>query len=354
MSDNSSNSPTVGMAAAATAAAEASAKSSAGVGLVGLEEHCLPEEVRADWQRHYSGGSYRELNELADIHGGRLADMDRYGVEMMVLSLTVDGPQGEPNPSVAQDMAKRANDALAKIVARRPDRFAAFGCLAMQDVDVACREFERVVGELGMCGVMLNNVQRNGPDADSVLFYDLPQYDAFWETAQRLNAPAYLHPGWPTPARQRDIAGFYWLNAATWEFSAQTGTHALRIITSGVFDRYPGAQLILGHNGEHIVGDMWRIHNRIKIHPRGYRAKQSVRSYFRSNVHITTSGQFSTPYLRQCISEIGADRVMFSIDTPYEKTSAGAPWFRSAEMSPEERIAIGRGNAIRLLKLPLR
>lgn len=324
------------------------------IGLIALEEHCLPEEVRADWLRHYSGGSHPELLQLADIHDQRLSDMDRFGVEMMVLSLTVDGPQGEPDVAVAQNMAKRGNDALAKAISRRPDRFAGFGCLAMHDVDEACREFERVVRDLGMRGVLLNNVQRTGTDPDSVLFYDLPQYDAFWETAQRLDASVYLHPAWPTPGRVRDIDGFRWLNAAAWEFSAQTGTHALRIITSGVFDRYPGAQLILGHNGEHIVGDLWRIDNRIKIDPRGCRAKRSVRSYFQSNVCITTSGQFSTPYLRQCVSEIGADRVMFSVDTPYESTARAVPWFRGVEMSADERRAVGRDNAIRLLKLPLK
>jgi 2,3-dihydroxybenzoate decarboxylase len=340
--------------AAAAASTDAFAQTPSGFPLIGVEEHCLPPEVRPDWERGFGEGSYGVMGDwLNNIYTDRIAEMDQHGIEMMVLSLTAGGPQSEPDAAKAQDMTRRGNDALAKLVARRPDRFAAFGSLAMHDVDIACREFERCVRDLGMHGVMLNNFQLNGPDPESVLFYDLPQYDAFWETAQRLGAPVYLHPNYATPAREHDLQGFKWLREATWMFAVQTGTHALRIITSGVFDRYPGAQLILGHNGEHIVGDMWRINNRIRLNPAGYKAKEPVRSYFRSNVYITTSGQFSTNALKYCIEEVGSDRIMFSVDTPYERITDGVPWFRSAEISDAERRAIGRDNAIRVLKLRL-
>jgi 2,3-dihydroxybenzoate decarboxylase len=228
-------------------------------------------------------------------------------------------------------------------------------------VDAACREFERVVKTLRMPGVLLNGFQLVG-DERGALFYDQPEYDAFWETAQRLDAPVYLHPG-PNAGGMLDIKGypqyyakFPWLHSAAWFWAVETGSHALRIITSGVFDRFPKAQLVLGHNGEHIVGDIWRLDKRIANMPLPvpYPAKKPVRSYFKSNVHITTSGEFSDPALRHMIQEIGSDRVLFAIDTPYEHMEEGAAWFDTAPLSVAERQAIARGNAIRVFKLPVK
>lgn len=325
-----------------------------------IEEACLPAEVFSEWERLLGFHLSNEWKErLSDFGSRRLEEMDRCGIEMSVLSLTVPGPQGERDPATADSMARRGNDALAKAISARPDRYAGFGCLSMHDVDAACREFERAVKELGMRGVLLNNFQLTG-DRDRPLFYDQRRFDPFWDTAQRLDVPVYLHPG-PTSHGYGpdagewgpDLDGVTWLKDAAWAWGAHTGTHALRIITTGVFDRFPGAQLVLGHNGEHIVYDLWRIDNRIRLLPQDCPAKKSVRSYFRTNVQITTSGEFSDPAIRHAIQEIGADRVLFSIDTPYEDSEAGASWFASAPLDEEERRAIARGNAIRLLKLPI-
>lgn len=334
---------------------QAAGRSSArGAGTIAIEEACLPLEVLADWER-IRGRQYSSewRPRLTDIHGHRLEEMDRFGIEMQVISLTVPGPQGDPNPVSAQDAARRGNDALAKAVAKRTDRFAAFGALAMHDVEVACREFERVVRELGMRGVLLNNYQRDG---GSLLFYDDRRFDPFWDMAQKLDVPVYLHP-YVAPEvgeRRLDFEGFDWLDDAAWTYAIDTGLHALRIVTSGVFDRFPKAQLILGHMGEHIVYDMWRIGNRLRRQPEGCPAENEIRHYFRNNVHITTSGEFTDHGLRHAINEIGADRILLSIDYPFESNEVGTSWFAAAAVSDAERQAIGRGNAIRLLRLPLR
>lgn len=324
-----------------------------------LEEACLPAEVLPQWIE--AGGAYTPAwtAGLTDFGSRRIEQMDRFGIEMMVLSLTIPGPQGQRDRAKAEDMARRGNDALAKAISAHPQRYAGLGCLSMHDVDTACREFERVVKTLGMPGVLINNFQLVG-DERKALFYDQPEFDAFWDTAQRLGAPVYMHPG-PTPRGVLDIEGwnqtyakFPWLLAASWFWAVDTGSHALRIISSGVFDRFPKAQLVLGHNGEHVVYDLWRLDNRLKNQPVGYPAKHPVRSYFRSNVHIATSGEFSDFALRHVIQEIGADRVLFAIDTPYEDIAEGASWFDAAPISGAERQAIARDNAIRLFKLSLK
>jgi 2,3-dihydroxybenzoate decarboxylase len=261
----------------------------------------------------------------------------------------VPGPQYVADRELAAEMASGANDALAAAADRRPDRFAALAALSMHDVDAACAEFERAIRDLGMCGVLLNNFQVAGADRSQAIYYDERRFDPFWDLAQQLGAPVYLHPG--RALRMPDFDTAPWLDDASWGFAIHTGLHALRIITTGVFDRFPGAQLVLGHNGEHIVYDLWRIDNRIARRPRNCPMKKTLREYFRSNVHVSTSGEFSDPALRHVISEIGADRIMFAIDYPYEDNGAGSEWFASAPVTDEERLAIGRDNAIKLFKL---
>lgn len=350
----------LGLATALGGTAQAASSTRRKIRTIPLEEACVPPEVISLWEE--SGGRYDYVPTwkvgLTDFDR-KVEQMDQNGIEMMVLSLTIPGPQGQRDRAKAENMARRGNDALAKVVAARPTRYAGLGVVSMHDVDTACREFERAVKTLGMRGVLLNNFQLVNDDRGA-LFYDQPEYDAFWATAEKLDAPVYLHPG-PTPRGVLDIKGwnqtytqFPWLHAASWFWQVDTGSHALRIITSGVFDRFPKAQLILGHNGEHIVYDIWRMDNRLKNQPSGYPAKKPVRSYFQSNVHVATSGEFSDLALRHVIGEIGADRVLFAIDTPYEDMHEGAAWFDAAAITDAERQAIARGNAIKLLKLPLK
>lgn len=328
--------------------APASGKS---LGLIAMEEACLPRAVLSEWNGvPYPAGT---KERLLDITGTRLQEMDACGIDIAVIALTVPGVQAETDPRKAADLAKRANDALAEEISRKPDRFVGFAALSMHDADAACRELERAHRDLGMRGVLLNNFQRTGQGGGDALFYDDRRFDPFWATLERLELPLYLHPGLTpqTGGRERDFEGFDWLKDAAWAFATHTGLHALRIITSGVFDRHPRAQLVLGHHGEHIVYDMWRVDNRIKLRPLGVPATKPVREYFKTNVHVTTSGQFSTPGLQHVINEIGADRVMFAVDYPYEANKPGTDWFHSAPLDPAHRAAIGRNNAARLLKL---
>jgi 2,3-dihydroxybenzoate decarboxylase len=317
---------------------------------IAMEEAYCPEELYDEWIIPPPF----PRQKMTDLEGQRLEEMDQYGIEMSVLSLTVAGPQAMTDPKRAEEMARRGNEGLARAVSRRPDRFAGLGVVSMHDVDAACMEFERSVKELGLRGLLLNNVQWAGKDGADVLFYDRPEYDAFWQMAQDLSVPVYIHPNLVPKAggRDQDYEGFEWLKHAAWEFATHVGLHALRIMTSGVFDRFPGAQLIIGHNGEHIVHDLWRIDNRLKLTPFDYKGGP-IRSYFQTNVHVTTSGCFSNAGLRHTIDEIGADRIMFAVDYPFESNEVGTSWFESAPISDAERKAIGRANAIKLLNLPL-
>jgi 2,3-dihydroxybenzoate decarboxylase len=220
----------------------------------------------------------------------------------------------------------------------------------MQDPDAAARELERSVRDLGFHGFLVNGFTQLG-DPDTIVYYDDPRFDDFWKTVEDLGKPFYLHPRDPLPINARAFQGFPWLGAPTWAFAVETSTHALRLVTSGLFDRYPRLQMILGHMGECIPFHIWRIDHVLQIAPRGSPAQRPVSAYLRDNVHITTSGVFHTPAMLLTMLTTGSDRILFSVDYPFEVHAEAANWFDSCEISELDRRKIGRDNARRLFGL---
>jgi len=239
-------------------------------------------------------------------------------------------------------------------VRKRPARFAGFAALPMQDPDAAAAEFTRCVKELGFVGALVNGFSQAGTP-DNVFYYDLPQYRAFWRTVEALDVPFYLHPRNPLPSWSKFYEGHNWMLGPTWAFAAETAVHALRLIGSGLFDECPKLKIVLGHLGEGIPVYLWRIDgcNGWMRAPHKYPAKHAIGHYFRKHFHLTTSGNFSTPALINSMIELGADRVMFSVDWPFEAVDEGVQWFDNAAISAADRIKIGRDNAIKLFKLKL-
>jgi 2,3-dihydroxybenzoate decarboxylase len=206
--------------------------------------------------------------------------------------------------------------------------------------------------ELGFRGALANGFSQVG-DANTAVYYDLKRYWPFWGTVQQLDVPFYLHPRNPLPAWSRIYDGHPWLLGASWAFGVETATHALRLMGSGLFDEYPRLQIILGHLGEGLPYSMWRIdnHNAYLNMPNSCPAKRKMSEYFCSNFHLTTAGNFRTQSLIDAIVEIGADRILFSADWPFESMADAAIWFDSASISEPDRVKIGRTNALRLFKL---
>jgi len=271
---------------------------------------------------------------------------------MMILSLNAPAVQAIVDPVRANEIARRANDYLAEQVAKRPDRFQAFAALPMQDPDMAIRELERCMKDLGMRGALVNGFsQANSPE--NCLYYDMPQYWPFWEVVQKLDAPFYLHPRNPIASWAQIYEGHSWLMGPTWAFGQETAVHALRLMGSGLFDAYPGLKIVLGHMGEGLPFSMWRVDNRnawVKTTPK-YKAKRRIADYFHENFWLTTSGNFRTQTLIDAMLEIGSDRILFSTDWPFENVDHAADWFDTASISEADRVKIGRTNAQKLFKL---
>ncbi len=324
-------------------------------GKIGLEEHFAIPETLDDSRGFFPDRIFAELKDrLLDLHGRRLKLMDEHGVEMMLLSLNAPVVQAIPDPQKADALARRANDYLAEQVRKRPDRFQGLAALPMQDPDLAIRELERCVNELGFKGALVNGFSQVG-DPDTIVYYDLPQYRPFWAAVERLDVPFYLHPRNPLKRDARIYDGHSWLMGPSWAFGQETAVHALRLMGSGLFDELPRLAIVLGHMGEGLPFSIWRVdHCNAWVENRhDYPAKRKIADYFSENFWITTSGNFRTQALINAILEIGADRIMFSTDWPFENIDHAAVWFDHAAISENDRKKIGRTNAAKLFKLGL-
>jgi 2,3-dihydroxybenzoate decarboxylase len=318
-------------------------------GKIAVEEHFRIEETTGSESR-YPGSYWSGLSaKLLDIHDTRLAEMDKSGIEIEVISLNSNAVQGIPDTARAIEVARRANDALAQAVAKRPDRFAGLAALPMQDPQAAAAELTRCVRDLKFKGALVNGFSQIG-SADTAVYYDLPQYRPFWAEVERLGVPFYLHPRDQLPSRRQAYEGHPWLIGSPWGFADETALHALRLMGCGLFDEFPELQIVIGHLGERIPFDLWRLDHRLNKVP-NRPAKRTMTEYFRSNFHITTSGNFCTQSLIHAILTIGADRVLFALDYPFEDHAHGCAWFDATEIAETDRIKIGRTNSCRLFDL---
>ncbi|KAM0749620.1 amidohydrolase 2 [Meredithblackwellia eburnea MCA 4105] len=298
---------------------------------------------------------------LVDINKTRLEKMDKFGIDYMILSLTAPGIQDFADVAEAEANATLSNDWVADQMKENPTRFGALAALSMHNPEQAAKELTRCVKELGFHGALVNAEQRSGPGGNTPIFYDGPEWDVFWATCVELDVPFYLHPIAPK-GTQFDT---YWkarscLVGPCMSFANGVAAHLLGLIVNGVFDRHPKLKVIVGHMGEKIPIDLWRINHWLEdVHkPRGStKMQRKLREYFADNIYLTTSGDFDTKVLKYVISEVGVDRMMFCLDYPYEAFELGCPWFDGikpdSDLTQEDLNSIGRNKAIDVFKLKL-
>lgn len=321
-------------------------------GKIALEEHFITPALEdlmfpsIGWDPAEWHDMHERLKETEDV---RLQEMDRFGIERAIVSLAAPCIQDEVDAARATRRAAEANDALAAIVRKHPDRYSGFAALPMQDPRAAAAEIERGVRELGFVGALVNGYSSLG-NLETAAYYDEPQYLPFWERVAALDVPFYLHPRNPLPNQRRMYEGRTELLGPTWAFTVETGTHALRLITSGLFDRFPGLTIVLGHLGELLPFAISRLAQRMSHIP-SVTLQKPATAYLRDNFYVTTSGNFHTASLIGVILQLGADRVLFAVDYPFEQTRDAVEWFDAAPISEADREKIGRTNAARLFGL---
>ena len=319
-------------------------------GKIALEEHFAMSDGSDAGYNLQPTPKFRQ--QMEDMGSGRIAEMDRGGIELCILSHVGPGIQAIANTAEAIATSHRWNNYLAENIAKNPNRLKGFATLPMQDPQAAAQELTRSVKELGFCGALVHAFAQTS-EPDSAVFYDLPQYRPFWATVQQLDVPFYLHPRTVLPTRQQDYAGHPWLTGSAWGFAVVASNQALRLMGSGLFDEYPKLKIVLGHLGEGLPFSIWRVDHRISKLGLQTKAKLSLSHYFRENFYVTTSGAFRTQALTDVMQEIGADRVLYSVDYPYEDMAEATDWFDHAPIAELDRVKIARSNAQQLFHLTI-
>ena len=197
---------------------------------------------------------------------------------------------------------------------------------------------------------MINGFSQVGAP-EKVVYLDDLRYRPFWAKVEELNVPVYLHPRDPLPSREPIYEGHPWFMGSAWAFQVETALHALRLMGSGLFDHYPKVNVILGHLGEGIPYSVWRLDHRISRTPRGIPAKKKMAEYLESNFYLTVSGDFRTPALVDAMMEVGSDRILFSVDYPFETVEEACTWFDALHISERDKQKIGRLNSAALFNI---
>jgi predicted TIM-barrel fold metal-dependent hydrolase len=322
--------------------------------VIAIEEHFITpmyrEKVAAnEFRKFYLKSRSDELGhdiveQNSDLGQKRLVHMDAAGIDVQVLSFGSPGPQAFA-ADVAIPMARQANDLLFETTKRYPGRFAGFAALPTADPATSADELDRCVKKLAFKGAMIHGHQRGS-------FLDERKYWPIFERAEALDVPIYLHPTLPhADAIKAYFDGYEELARAGWGFAVDTSCHFLRIVFAGVFDAYPKLKIILGHLGEGLPFAMHRLdeHTHAAAARRGL--MKTPLQYFQDNLLVTTSGNWFEPAFQCTLAALGADKILFAVDWPYEANKTGAEFLKKISVSDEQRQKIAHGNAERLLRL---
>jgi len=285
------------------------------------------------------------LDGLIDVEGERLRQMDAYGVDMHLLSLTAPGVQMF-DADTATDLAALANDRLAEICRRHPTRFAGLASFAPHSPRRAAREMERCLTRLGLNGFIVNSHTYGE-------YLDDPKFWPALEAAEALDACIYIHPR-AAPDSLKGPLQDYGMDSAMWGYGVEVGTHMVRMMAAGVFDRFPRLRICVGHMGEAVPFWIWRItfmNARAQAIGSAPKTELTMEEYFRRNFVFTTSGVEDPLALRYAIDRMGIDNVMWSIDYPYQPMEPAVAFMDAAPVSEAERHQLYHGNAERIFHI---
>ncbi len=287
----------------------------------------------------------RFLSHLLDLDDERIANMDQNGVAVQLLSLTAPGVQMF-DADTATELAALANDRLAEAIGRHPDRYAGLASFAPHSPKRAAEEMRRAIEELGLNGFVVNSHTNNE-------YMDDPKYWPVLEAAEALGACIYIHPRSPSSGLAAPLRE-YGLYAAMWGYGVETGTHAVRLIASGVLDRFPELKICIGHMGEAVPFWLWRLdfmQGRAQAWGHGPKLELTPSEYFRRNFVITTSGVESHLALDYSIKALGVNNVLWAIDYPYQPSAPAVAFMDSAPVTDEELEKLYHGNAERVFHI---
>ena len=326
---------------------------------IDVHAHLTPQ---CFWRATENGGDWHTLKRETDARGmeyalvggrrqalpprakwtpeERLADMDSLGVDVHVVSPYVGFYNYHLPVEVARATSAETNDEIAGMIRAWPERFAGLGTLPMQDVKAAIAEMERCMSRLGLKGVEIND-HVNGRTLEE------PEFRPFWRAAQELGALVFFHQGGDTVVTPRSAR--YHLPNSIGNLADRAVTFAT-LVSGGVMDEFPDLKICLGHGGGYTcfgIGRMdhgWQVRSEARVH-----ITQPPSAYLRRFYYDCIV--YTEPALRFLIDSVGADRVVFGTDWPYDMAlDWPVAWVLGMKgLSQAEKEAILSKNLERLL-----
>jgi len=281
-----------------------------------------------------------------DLGDGRIRDMDEHGIDMQLVSYS--SPVQLVPPEEGQTLARAANNRLADAITANPTRLGGFAVLPWQAPQAAVDELDRAVTELGLKGVLL--MGRPG-----ATFLDDARYGPILQKLDDLRVPLYLHPFVPMPSvQQAYYAGLRpevtaSLSLGGWGWHNEAGVHVLRLLLSGVFERFPNLQVISGHWGEMVPFFLQRLDDVLPPNLTGL--STTITETYRSHVWVTPSGMFYEPHFEFIRRVVGIDRLIWSVDYPYLTLDGTRKFLESLPINDDEAQLLAHRNAERLFRL---
>ena len=318
---------------------------------IATEETYTTEELIALNAINDEHVEYLRETGLAELGPARIGAMDKAGINVQILSAHTPGVQNVPGQE-GIDFAYRLNKMIADgPMTTHPGRYQAYTTLPLQNPEASADELERAVREDGFVGAMTNGFIGNK-------FIDHPDFEPILARAEALDVPIYLHPGFPP----EDVFNIYYntmrpgydqlfqnyiFSGSGYGWHQEVLTQCLRLIITGVFDKFPKLQMIIGHMGEglpfyyeRIVGDMSES-TEVSLN-------KPIGQYFSDNFWYTTSAFFQDELLHLLLRYISVDRVMFGTDYPFADMKQGTDWFRAVNLPREAKEKIAYRNAEKL------
>ena len=285
------------------------------------------------------------FRSLADLGEGRIKAMDEDGIACQVCVVAGIGIQ-DIDPVEGNELCALANDRMGEATAKYPGRLFGLAGFAPLQPERAAREIERAVTKKGLKGAIINSHSRGE-------YLDDPKFSPIFEVLQALDVPLYIHPRDPSPQMIQpfEVFGF----KVGWAWAAETGTHIIRLIGTGVFDRYPKLKIVIGHMGEGLPFHLDRIDNRFfwehGMSGGAPALKRRPSDYVRDNIAVTTSGMNFAAPLMMTIQTLGIDNVLFAADYPFEEVKPAVEAIDAAPIADSDKKKLYSENAKRVFKL---
>lgn len=294
---------------------------------------------------------FREITDNVWDPKRRIEDMDDAKISMQVLSTVPVMFSYWAKPADALDLSRRLNDHIAEVVREHPKQFAGLATIPMQDPDMAARELERCMRELGLRGAQIGTHVDANPHAGRIdtLNLDNASLQSVWSAAEQLGAAIFVHP-WDMVGKERMPK--YWLPWLV-GMPAETSLAICSMIFGGVFERFPKLRVAFAHGGGAFPFTIGRVEHGFhvrpdlcatdsKANPRSYLARGDTpaRFFVDSLVHDPDA-------LKLLIKLFGAQRVALGSDYPFPlgEAPAGRLIDSMKELSMKEKAQLMSGTA---------